>query len=180
MAKIQRAVKKTKRHLLNSEKRKSMGWKSILIYMLCITIMPFLGSAQDTSAKDYGYEQVPRTEATKRYCMTLELKDEPELIEEYEKWHHPENIWKEITKGIKEVGVLDSEIYRSGTLLVMVLTVPMDFDFEKQMGKLARLPRQAEWEEFMSRFQASNPDASSSEKWVKMKRVFKLSEPAQD
>jgi len=89
--------------------------------------------------------------------------------------HRPENVWKEITEGIKKVGVIDSEIYRSGTQLFMILTVPEDFDFEKQMGQLAGLPRQAEWEEFMSKFQASDPDASSAEKWTKMKRVFKLS-----
>lgn len=129
---------------------------------------------QHETIKDYGYLQAPQPETTKRYCLTLELNDNPELIKEYEKWHRPENVWKEVTEGIKKVGVIDSEIYRSGTLLVMVLTVPADFDFDKQMGELAELPRQAEWEEFMSKFQASDPNASSSEKWKKMQRVFKL------
>lgn len=131
--------------------------------------------AQSDGSKEYGYLQTAQTETTKRYCLTLQLKDDAKLIEEYEKLHQPDNVWKEITKGIKKVGVIDSEIYRSGTQLFMILTVPEDFDFDKQMGKLAGLPRQAEWEEFMSKFQASDPDASSAEKWTKMKRVFKLS-----
>jgi len=59
-------------------------------------------------------------------------------------------------------------------MLVMILTVPADFDFEKQMATLADLPRQAEWEDFMTKYQASKPGASSAEKWQKMERVFKL------
>ncbi|NNE76903.1 MAG: L-rhamnose mutarotase [Pricia sp.] len=136
--------------------------------------------AQEGETRDYGYLQAPQQETTKRYCLTLQLQDDPKLIEEYEKWHQSENIWKEVTEGIKKVGVIDSEIYRLGTQLVMILTVPSDFDFEKQMGSLAQLPRQAEWEEFMSKYQASDPNASSSEKWDKMKRIFKLSPVIED
>ncbi|WP_209404163.1 L-rhamnose mutarotase [Pseudozobellia sp. WGM2] len=129
--------------------------------------------AQDAS-HDYGYKQAPQPKPVRRYCQTLQLKNDPDLIAEYEKWHQSENIWKEITDGLMEVGVIDSEIYRHGTLLVMILTVPADFDFQVQMGKLAQLSRQAEWEEFMSKYQASDPNAASSEKWVQMKRIFKL------
>ena len=121
-----------------------------------------------------GYTQPAYQIETKRYCMTLELKDDPGLFEEYEKWHKAENIWPEVPVGIRKVGILDSEIYRSGTTLFMILTVPVDFDFKTQMGKLAGLPRQAEWEDFMTKYQASKPGASSAEKWTKMKRVFKL------
>jgi len=56
----------------------------------------------------------------------------------------------------------------------MILTVPVEFDFEAQMGILADLPRQAEWEDFMTKYQASKPGSSSAEKWTKMSRVFKL------
>jgi L-rhamnose mutarotase len=42
------------------------------------------------------------------------------------------------------------------------------------MGVLTGLPRQAEWENFMTKYQTSKPGSSSAEKWVKMKRVFKL------
>lgn len=121
-----------------------------------------------------GYVQPVFEIETKRYCMTLELKDDPELIEEYEGWHEAENIWKEVPEGIRKVGILDSEIYRSGNTLFMILTVPVDFDFETQMGILAGLPRQAEWEDFMTKYQASKPGESSAEKWIQMKRVFKL------
>ena len=141
--------------------------------------IPLSGLTQHSDSQDRGYLQAPQLEKTKRYCLTLELKDDPELIAEYEKMHEPQNIWKEVVDGIKKVGVIDSEIYRSGTLLVMILTTPADFDFDQQMGKLAGLPRQSEWEAFMSKYQASDPNASSGEKWLKMKRIFKLS-PIED
>lgn len=150
-----------------------MQLKNLLLAIFLTSLTPYVTWAQD-SRDSYGYVQKAQPAPVKRYCQTLQLKDDPELIAEYEKWHRSENIWKEITVGLKKVGVIDSEIYRHGTLLVMILTVPADFDFEKQMGKLAGLPRQAEWEEFMSKYQASDPDASSSEKWVQMKRIFKL------
>jgi L-rhamnose mutarotase len=108
----------------------------------------------------------------KRYCQTLELKDDPELIREYMEWHA--KVWPEVLEGIKKVGILDHEIYIHGNTLFMILVTPVDFDFDRQMSKLATLPRQAEWEEFMSKFQKSDPSASSSEKWVRMERIFKL------
>ncbi len=132
--------------------------------------------AQNAENEKTGYIQPVFEIETKRYCMTLELKDDPKLIEEYEGWHEAENIWKEIPEGIRKAGIMDSEIYRSGTTLFMILTVPADFDFETQMGILAGLPRQGEWEDFMTKYQASKPGESSAEKWTKMKRVFKLPE----
>ncbi len=154
--------------------------KSNLIFALILLAVNVESMAQSDASKEYEYLQAAQTETTKRYCLTLQLKDDLKLIEEYEKRHRPENIWKEVTDGIKKVGVIDSEIYRSGTQLFMILTVPEDFDFEKQMSTLAGLPRQAEWEEFMSKFQASDPNASSAEKWAKMKRVFKLAPSDKD
>lgn len=124
--------------------------------------------------KESGYLQPAMNTQTKRFCMTLELKDDPQLIEEYEGWHKAENIWKEVPEGIRKVGIIDSEIYRAGTTLFMILTVPPDFNFNTQMNTLAGLTRQAEWEDFMTRYQASKPGESSAEKWTKMKRVFKL------
>lgn len=112
--------------------------------------------------------------ATKRFTFTLDLRDDDALIAEYKHWHRSEHIWPEITKGIREVGILDMEIYLLGTRLFMVMEVPQDFDFDRQMGRLAELPRQREWEAFVSRFQKSGPDAKSSEKWKMMERIFKL------
>ncbi len=110
----------------------------------------------------------------KRYCQALDLKDDPVLIEEYINWHKPENIWPEIVQGIKEVGIINMEIYRDKNRLFMIVEVPDDFEWDKQMTKLATMPRQAEWEEFVSKYQKSSPGASSAEKWRMMEKIFTL------
>ena len=79
----------------------------------------------------------------KRYCRTLELRDDPEMIARYEEAHA--NIWPEIREGILSVGILDMQIYRYGTRLFMIMDTVDDFDFEKDNERLAALPRQAEW-----------------------------------
>ena len=41
----------------------------------------------------------------KRYCLTLDLKNDPELIRQYKYWHEDKNIWPEIPRGIRESGL---------------------------------------------------------------------------
>ena len=56
----------------------------------------------------------------------------------------------------------------------MIVETPADFDWETAMNKLATLPRQAEWEEYVARFQQCAQKASSDEKWKMMERMFYL------
>jgi L-rhamnose mutarotase len=112
--------------------------------------------------------------STKRICQALELRNDPALIEEYKYWHRAENIWPEIPAGIKEVGILDMEIYILGQQLFMIVEVPGDFDWDKSFARLATLDRQTEWERFMAKFQLCDPDSGSSERWKKMEQIFKL------
>lgn len=121
-----------------------------------------------------GYKQKDFGVATKRYVQTLELADDPELIKQYKKCHSEEVVWKEIIKGIKEVGILEMEIYILGTKLVMIVDAPLDFDWDSAMARLATLPRQAEWEAFVARFQGCSAEARSDEKWHMMDRMFYL------
>jgi len=111
---------------------------------------------------------------TQRFCLTLDLKDDPELIREYIHWHKSENIWPEIPAGIKEIGIQSMEIYHLGTRLFMIIEASPEFDFDRDMARLATLPRQQEWEAFVSRFQKSAPGEASSEKWKRMERIFEL------
>ena len=110
----------------------------------------------------------------KRYVQTLDLRDDPDMIKEYRKWHSKEFHWKEIRDGIRAVGILEMEIYILGTRLVMIVDAPDDFDWPTAMDKLATMPRQAEWEAFVAKLQGCNPDARSDEKWQMMERMFYL------
>ena len=54
----------------------------------------------------------------------------------------------------------------------MIMDTVDDFDFEKDMARLATLPRQAEWEAYVAQFQGCSVDARSDEKWQLMERIF--------
>lgn len=110
----------------------------------------------------------------KRYCKTLVLEDNPQLIEEYKRVHLPGNTWPEITQGMIEVGILDMEIYILGTRLFMIMDTLPEFDSDRDMAELASKPRQSEWEAFVSRFQKTSAEASADEKWQLMERIYKL------
>lgn len=110
----------------------------------------------------------------KRYCKTLVLEDDPQLISEYRKVHQPGHTWPEITRGMIEVGILDMEIYLLGTRLFMIMDTVPQFDHDRDMAVLASKPRQSEWEAFVSRFQRTSAEASADEKWQLMERIYKL------
>ena len=121
-----------------------------------------------------GYVQTILDGKIKRYVQFLEISDDPELIAQYRKWHSQEYNWKEVRDGIREVGILEMEIYLLGSRLVMIVDAPVDFRWSEAMKRLATLPRQAEWEALVSKFQGCRPDARSDEKWQPMERIFRL------
>ena len=112
----------------------------------------------------------------KRFCKTLTLEDDPQLIGDYKKVHAAGNSWPEITQGMIDVGILDMEIYIVGTRLFMIMDTVPDFDHERDMARLAAMPRQSEWEAYVSRFQKTSAGASADEKWQLVERIYKLGE----
>ena len=110
-----------------------------------------------------------------RLYYALDLKDDPALIAEYERWHQPENIWPDIVDSIRAAGIRDLEIFRAGNRLVMALDVPDDFSPAAKADADAANPRVQAWEALMWRFQQPLPFAKPGEKWVPMVRMFSLS-----
>lgn len=122
--------------------------------------------------KEGYHEKLPPV--TKRYCQFLNLN--PETLEQYKFWHSSENIWKEIPAGIRKAGILNMEIYTINDIAFMIVETPSDFDWDEAFGRLATFERQAEWEEFVSRFQNAGANMRSEEKWQLMERIFSLTE----
>ena len=108
----------------------------------------------------------------RRYCLTLDLKDDPKLIPEYKKYH--ERIWPEITKSIKDSGIEDMEIYLLGTRMFMIMEVSENFSFEAKGEADRNNPKVQEWEKLMWTFQQPLPQAKPGEKWMLMEKIFKL------
>jgi L-rhamnose mutarotase len=109
---------------------------------------------------------------TRRYCLTLDLRDDPKLIAEYKRYH--EKIWPEITQSIKDSGIADMEIYSLGTRMFMIMEVNEGFSFEKKAQADQRNSKVQEWEQLMWKFQKPLPGASPGEKWLLMDKIFKL------
>ena len=106
----------------------------------------------------------------KRYCQTLTLVDDEEMMKKYVEAHA--HVWPEVIEGQRAVGILDMQIYRRGRSLFMVMDTIDEFDFKRDMARLAVLPRQAEWEAYVSQFQGCQAEARSDEKWQLMERIF--------
>ncbi len=107
-----------------------------------------------------------------RYCLTLDLIDDPDLIEEYERYH--ENVWPEVKENIFAAGILDMKIYRFSNRLCMIMEVNEDFRFDKKAAADADNTKVQEWEELMWKFQQAVPGSKPGEKWVLMKKIFEL------
>ena len=90
--------------------------------------------------------------------------------------HSQREAWPEILAGIREVGILDMQIFILGTRLVMIVETPVDFEWDRAMARLATLHRQQEWEDYMTIFQQCAEGATSDEKWQMMERMFYLYE----
>lgn len=108
----------------------------------------------------------------KRYCQTLDLVDDPELIRLYDEAHA--HVWPEVMQGQREVGILDMQLYRLGNRVFMICDTVDDFDFDRDMARLATLPRQAEWEAYVAALQGADPSAPSSAKWHRMEQIYQL------
>jgi L-rhamnose mutarotase len=109
---------------------------------------------------------------SRRYCLTLDLKDDPSLIAEYKRYH--EHIWPEITASLRESGILDAEIYLLGTRLCMILEVEDHFSFAAKMKADLANEKVRDWEALMWKFQKPLLQAKPGEKWLLMERIFKL------
>ena len=130
----------------------------------------------NTNNKTSGYRCKEYGVPVKRYCQTMDLKNDPGLIAKYKEAHDRYHSWPEIREGIKSVGILEMEIYILDNHLFMIVETPVDFDWDSAMAKLATLPRQDEWEDYVAIFQQCKPGSTSDEKWKMMERMFYLYE----
>lgn len=110
----------------------------------------------------------------KRYCLALDLANDPTLIQEYEHYHKAENAWTEVTKSIIDAGITNMEIYRTGNRLFMIMETSDTFSFESKHAMDAANLKVQEWEQLMWKFQKPLPWAKEGEKWTLMDKIFQL------
>lgn len=107
-----------------------------------------------------------------KYCFTLDLKDDPELIKAYDEWHR--QVWPEIIASIKNAGVTQVEIYRYNNRLMMLMEVDESYSPDRKAAMDAENERVQEWETMMWKYQQAVPGARLGQKWVMMNKIFEL------
>lgn len=110
--------------------------------------------------------------AMERYCLTLDLQDDPTLITEYEAWH--QNVWPEILQSITGSGIQHMQIYRYANRLFMIMEVNESFSFEAKGAADAANAKVQEWETLMWKYQQPLPGTKPGEKWMLMDKIFDL------
>ncbi len=106
------------------------------------------------------------------HYLALDLKDDPELIEQYKAYHAPGAAWPEIMDSIHESGIQLMEIFLTGNRLFMVIQTDESFSFEEKAEMDQANPKVQEWEELMDKFQQKLPWAKEGEKWVRLEKIF--------
>lgn len=112
--------------------------------------------------------------SSKKLCFACDLVDNPELIEIYKDYHSKGNTWPEITKSIKDSGIIAMEIYILANRLFMIIEVDETFTQERKEKMDADNPKVQEWENLMWQFQQAPPGAKDGEKWLPMEQIFEL------
>ena len=107
-----------------------------------------------------------------RYCLTLDLIDDQQLIKEYETLH--QKIWPEITASIRSAGIENMQIYRYTNRLFMIMEVNDNFSFAEKSAMDASDEKVQEWEQLMWKYQQALPGAKPGEKWMLMDNIFQL------
>ncbi|MDB5134761.1 MAG: L-fucose mutarotase [Mucilaginibacter sp.] len=110
----------------------------------------------------------------KRYCLTVDLKDDAQLIAEYEEYHR--EIWPGIKKSIFDSGIINMEIYRFDNRLFMIMETNDAFTFERKAAMDATNQKVQEWETLMWKFQQPMKKAKPGEKWILMDKIFELAD----
>ena len=107
------------------------------------------------------------------FGLTIELKDDPELIAQYKAYHA--DPWPEPLQGLGEVGITDMKIFLLGRRMFMYMTATDEFDPARDFPRyVEQNPKAKEWDELMRTFQQQVPEAKGGEWWANMELVFDL------
>ena len=108
-----------------------------------------------------------------RFGLCLNLKDDSDVIEQYKAYHR--DVWPEVLDSLREVGIMQMEIYLLGNHLFMAIETVDDFDPAHDFPRhLEMHPRCREWDVLMRNFQERVPEAKPDEWWATMEQVFEL------
>jgi L-rhamnose mutarotase len=107
--------------------------------------------------------------------MTLALRDDPALVERYKEHHR--RVWPDVVARLREIGVLEMQIFLLGRRLFLWMETVNGFDPERDFARLGEDERYREWDALMRTMQEPVPEARPAEWWAPMELVFDLDWP---
>lgn len=107
-----------------------------------------------------------------RYCLALDLVNDPQLITEYEQYH--KKVWPEILASIRDSGIKEMSIYRLENRLFMIMETEENFSFAAKAAADAANEKVQEWERLMWQYQQAIPGGKEGEKWRLMHKIFEM------
>ena len=106
----------------------------------------------------------------KSFGMTLNLKNDPEIIEKYKEYHRA--VWPEVVEGLHKIGISKIKIYLHSRRLFMYIETPDDFDPARDFDRYMANDRAKEWDDLMRTFQEPVPGAGPGDWWTPMEEVY--------
>jgi L-rhamnose mutarotase len=108
------------------------------------------------------------------FGMALNLKDDPQAIENYKSYH--QDVWPEVERALKRVGITSMKIFLIGRKLFMYMEAIDEFEPERDFARyLSGHAKCRQWDELMQTFQEKIPEAGENEWWALMESVYELS-----
>ncbi len=108
---------------------------------------------------------------TKDIAMMVNLVNDSAAIAAYDEYHA--KAWPEVIAANEPANIKGVKIYRLQNRLVMILTVPENWDGDKDQNYVKSSPKVKEWLSIMEKFQQPSPEAPAGTKgWTTMKLVF--------
>jgi L-rhamnose mutarotase len=113
-----------------------------------------------------------------RKCFAVDLRDDPEVIAQYKRWHAPGGPPAGVTRSLREAGIAVLEIYLIGNRLFMIMDVEPHYCAEAKARADATNPDVQAWNVLMNTLQQSLPYAReggpSTGKWRPMECIYTL------
>jgi len=107
----------------------------------------------------------------RQYFLTLNLKNDESLISIFEEHYQKGKVWPEILNSWSAAGILNMDMFRSGTCLLVVITVDKFFSIEKKIELDRTNLKVREWEELMDGFYSTDLKGLNENGWQLMSKV---------
>ncbi len=109
----------------------------------------------------------------KVYGQTLNLKDDPAIIERY--LEHHRHVWPEVEQGLRAIGIRRMLIWILGRRLFMFMETEDGFDPARDFARYeASDPKIRQWQALMASMQEPVPEAQPGALWAQMQLAYAL------